>query len=77
MLKGSQSFGYVFHTRTPKSVIISALNNNEEYEVLSVIEFTSTRKRMSVIVRTPENKIYIYCKVRSLHIFYCYYYTIL
>lgn len=63
LLKGSQLFDYVFHTRTPKSVIISALGNDEEYEVLSIIEFTSARKRMSVIVRAPDKTIYIYCKV--------------
>ena len=33
------------------------------FEVLHVIEFTSTRKRMSVVVRTPENKIKLYSKV--------------
>jgi phospholipid-transporting ATPase len=27
------------------------------YELLNVIEFTSTRKRMTVVVRTPDNKI--------------------
>lgn len=63
LLKGAQSFGYVFHTRTPKSVSISALGIDEEYEVLNVIEFTSARKRMSVIVRNPNKKIYLYCKV--------------
>lgn len=63
LLKGSQLFGYVFHTRTPKSVSVSELGKNGEYEILNVIEFTSARKRMSVIVRTPENKIHLYCKV--------------
>eukprot|EP00879_Flechtneria_rotunda_P010836 GHRR01011325.1.p1 GENE.GHRR01011325.1~~GHRR01011325.1.p1 ORF type:complete len:1369 (+),score=416.83 GHRR01011325.1:1346-5452(+) len=33
-----------------------------EYEVLNILEFNSTRKRMSVIVRTPEDKILLYCK---------------
>lgn len=63
LLKGSQLFGYVFHTRTPESVVISALGVNKKYEILTVIEFTSARKRMSVIVRTPDNKIHLYCKV--------------
>ncbi|KAH0547563.1 hypothetical protein FGG08_000288 [Glutinoglossum americanum] len=34
----------------------------ELYEVLSVIEFSSQRKRMSVIVRFPNNRICIICK---------------
>jgi len=54
----------VFHTRTPRGVTVSAMGINEEYEVLTVIEFTSARKRMSVIVRAPDKKIYLYCKVR-------------
>lgn len=66
LLKGCQMFGYVFHTRTPRSVTISAFDTDEEYEILNVIEFTSTRKRMSVIVRTPDNKIHLYCKVSVL-----------
>lgn len=33
-----------------------------EYKVLAVLEFTSARKRMSVIVRTREGKIFIYIK---------------
>jgi phospholipid-transporting ATPase len=32
-------------------------NKKEMYELLNVIEFTSTRKRMTVVVRTPDNKI--------------------
>lgn len=31
----------------------------EKYEILNVLEFTSTRKRMSVIVRTPTGNINI------------------
>jgi len=33
-----------------------------KYELLSKIEFDSARKRMSVIVRTPDNKIMLVCK---------------
>ena len=34
----------------------------EQYEILNVLEFTSDRKRMSVIARTPTGKIKLYCK---------------
>ena len=34
----------------------------EEYEVLNVIEFTSSRKRMSVIVRDPRGRIRLLTK---------------
>ena len=32
------------------------------YELLDVLEFTSERKRMSVLVRTPEGRIQLLCK---------------
>ena len=34
----------------------------EKYELLDVLAFNSTRKRMSVIVRDPKGKIHLYCK---------------
>ena len=35
-----------------------------EYEVLNILEFNSTRKRMSVVLRAPDNRIVLYCKAR-------------
>lgn len=32
------------------------------YQLLHILEFTSDRKRMSVIVRTPSGKIKLFCK---------------
>lgn len=63
LVDGARRLGYVFDTRTPTDVVISALDTKEKYEILNVLEFTSTRKRMSVIARTPEGKIKLYCKV--------------
>ncbi|XP_035230144.1 phospholipid-transporting ATPase IA-like [Stegodyphus dumicola] len=62
LVKGAKQLGFVFTTRTPQYVIIKALGVEEKYEVLNVLEFTSDRKRMSVIVRTPNGKIKLYCK---------------
>lgn len=62
LIDGAAKFGYVFVTRTPNSVEIKVFNEIKKYEILNVIEFTSTRKRMSVIVRTPEGRIKLYCK---------------
>ncbi|XP_034247125.1 probable phospholipid-transporting ATPase IA isoform X7 [Thrips palmi] len=62
LVQGAALFGFTFDTRTPSSVEILALGHREKYEILHVIEFTSTRKRMSVIARTPDNKIKLYCK---------------
>ena len=54
--------GFSFNARSPSSVIINALGKEEEYQVLNVLEFNSTRKRMSVIVRSPAGVIKLYCK---------------
>lgn len=34
----------------------------QKYELLNVIEFDSARKRMTVIVKTPEGRIMVICK---------------
>ncbi|XP_023030774.2 probable phospholipid-transporting ATPase IA isoform X3 [Drosophila willistoni] len=62
LVDGARTFGYIFDTRTPEYVEINALGERRRYEVLNVLEFTSTRKRMSVIVRTPEGRIKLFCK---------------
>ncbi|GBG84313.1 GT47-family glycosyltransferase [Chara braunii] len=69
----AQQFGFVFVKRTPSGVhIIEPMEDAGEtppadqhhrvYNVLAALEFNSTRKRMSVIVRDPENQIILMCK---------------
>ncbi|XP_067844412.1 phospholipid-transporting ATPase IA [Heptranchias perlo] len=62
LVKAAKQLGFVFSGRTPDSVIIEALGQEEKYELLNVLEFTSNRKRMSVIVRMPSGKLRLYCK---------------
>lgn len=62
IVDGARKFGYIFDTRTPEYVEINALGERKRYQVLNVIEFTSSRKRMSLIVRTPEGKIKLFMK---------------
>ncbi|CAG7734664.1 unnamed protein product [Allacma fusca] len=62
LVYGASRLGYVFETRTPSYVIIKANGVDAKYEVLNLLEFTSTRKRMSVVVKSPEGKILLYCK---------------
>ncbi|XP_052278042.1 probable phospholipid-transporting ATPase IA isoform X3 [Dreissena polymorpha] len=62
LVKGAKQMGFVFSTRTPDAVTIDVFGKQERYEILNVLEFTSDRKRMSVVVRTPEGKIKLYCK---------------
>ena len=48
--------------RKPKSVFVNVNGASQEFEILNVCEFNSTRKRMSTVVRTPEGQIKLYCK---------------
>lgn len=69
LVYGAQKFGYVFKTRTPSYVEIDALGKIERIEILNVLEFTSTRKRMSVITRNSRGEIKLYCKGADTVIF--------
>ncbi|XP_076877503.1 putative phospholipid-transporting ATPase IA isoform X2 [Brachyhypopomus gauderio] len=62
LVRAARQLGFVFSARTPDSVIVDSLSEEEKYELLHVLEFTSSRKRMSVIMRTPSGKIRLYCK---------------
>jgi phospholipid-transporting ATPase len=59
---GASQFGFVFETRTPEYVTVNVLGRREQYEILNVLEFTSSRKRMSVVARGPDGNIKLYCK---------------
>ncbi|XP_051945040.1 probable phospholipid-transporting ATPase IA isoform X3 [Xyrauchen texanus] len=62
LVRAAHNLGFVFSGRTPDCVIVELLEKEEKYDLLHVLEFTSTRKRMSVIMRTPSGKIRLYCK---------------
>ncbi|XP_061165373.1 probable phospholipid-transporting ATPase IA isoform X3 [Saccostrea echinata] len=62
LVKGARELGFFFKTRTPDTVTVEVDGEDEVYEILNVLEFTSTRKRMSVVVRTPSGQIKLLCK---------------
>lgn len=62
LVKGAQTLGYVFTTRRPRSVSFVHDGREQEWEVLNICEFNSTRKRMSALVRGPDGKIKLYIK---------------
>ncbi|KAA1470665.1 calcium transporting ATPase [Dentipellis sp. KUC8613] len=62
LVSGAEILGFQFHTRKPKSVFVNILGVSQEFEILNVLEFNSTRKRMSTVVRGPDGKIKLYCK---------------
>jgi phospholipid-transporting ATPase len=62
LVAAARQLEYRFTDRSMKTVGISALGVRQEFELLNVLEFNSTRKRMSVIVRTPDKRVVLYCK---------------
>ncbi|XP_056232337.1 phospholipid-transporting ATPase ID isoform X1 [Seriola aureovittata] len=62
LVTAARNFGFVFRSRTPDSVSIVEMGQQHSYELLAILDFNNVRKRMSVIVRTPEGKLSLYCK---------------
>lgn len=69
LVRAAQELGYIVINRLKGRIVIKSFPHGsegkpmlEEYEVLDVIEFSSNRKRMSVVVRMPDQRICIFCK---------------
>lgn len=58
----ARDVGFPFIARSNNAIDIEVLGQMERYTPLKLLEFNSTRKRMSVIVRTPEGRVILYCK---------------
>jgi phospholipid-translocating ATPase len=54
--------GFPFIAKGRDFIDIEVLGQVERYVPLKLLEFNSTRKRMSVIVRNPQGRIVLYCK---------------
>ncbi|OQV25849.1 putative phospholipid-transporting ATPase IA [Hypsibius exemplaris] len=73
LVKAAASLDYTFLKREPNHISVRVRSRADNrggepkydvlnYELLEVLEFTSERKRMSVLVRTPEGRILLMCK---------------
>lgn len=62
LVAAARDVGFPLVNRGNAAVDIEVLGQAERYIPLKVLEFNSTRKRMSVVVRNPEGKIILYCK---------------
>lgn len=54
--------GFTVMGRSQDSIILNVLGEERQYAVLNTLEFNSSRKRMSAIIRMPSGKIILYCK---------------
>jgi phospholipid-translocating ATPase len=67
LVQAAADVGFVFRGRDRETLRLQTpfVDHVEEYELLNVLEFNSTRKRMSVIVRKldeQESRIFLLCK---------------
>lgn len=62
LVAAARDVGAVFLNKTNQQVDIEVMGQPERYIPLKVLEFNSTRKRMSVIVREPEGRILMLSK---------------
>jgi phospholipid-transporting ATPase len=63
LVQGANNLGCSFHSRTAKSIVAIFQQVPHTFEILAVNEFTSTRKRMSILVKCPiDNVLKLYVK---------------
>eukprot|EP01065_Artemidia_motanka_P019723 TRINITY_DN2353_c0_g1_i1.p1 TRINITY_DN2353_c0_g1~~TRINITY_DN2353_c0_g1_i1.p1 ORF type:complete len:1417 (+),score=325.24 TRINITY_DN2353_c0_g1_i1:450-4253(+) len=64
LVAGAKTLGVEFVTRDAEAVVIKCADTDrtEQWQLLDILEFTSTRKRMSVIVRNPEGSLMLLSK---------------
>ncbi|XP_036973703.1 phospholipid-transporting ATPase ID [Acanthopagrus latus] len=62
LVTAARNFGFVFRQRTPETITVMEMGRQVVYELLAVLDFNNVRKRMSVIVRSPEGKLTLFCK---------------
>lgn len=49
LVTAARNFGFVFRSRTPKTITVHELGRAITYQLLAILDFNNIRKRMSVI----------------------------
>lgn len=67
LVRAAQDMGFLLVHRSSRSISLLITDQHgkesrESYEILDVIEFSSKRKRMSILVRRPGGQIWLLCK---------------
>ncbi|KAI9295827.1 phospholipid-translocating P-type ATPase [Neoconidiobolus thromboides FSU 785] len=62
LVSGATNCGFTFLSRFQDKVEVALLGQIETYQLLHVLEFNSTRKRMSILLKDQNNQIFLYCK---------------
>ncbi|KAI5466004.1 hypothetical protein BGZ63DRAFT_120499 [Mariannaea sp. PMI_226] len=67
LVKAAQELGFLVINRNSQTITLhvnspEGWQEEQKYQILDVIEFSSVRKRMSIVVRCPDGRILIICK---------------
>lgn len=69
LVEAASELGYTFFDKTLSTLTLKTFPNGpaaepvlEKYELLDVIDFSSTRKRMSVVLAMPDGRLCVVCK---------------
>ncbi|KAI5300837.1 hypothetical protein KEM55_004570, partial [Ascosphaera atra] len=54
--------GFTVLGRSGDDIRVNVMGEDRKYRILNILEFNSSRKRMSAIVRMPDNRIILFCK---------------
>jgi phospholipid-translocating ATPase len=61
LVSAARNFGFVFKSRTPKTITCVIRGEERTYDVLHMLDFNNERKRMSVICRI-DGQLTLFCK---------------
>ncbi|KAJ7687726.1 hypothetical protein B0H17DRAFT_1332344 [Mycena rosella] len=62
LVAAARDVGFVFVNKGREMAEIAVLGETERWTFLRVLEFNSTRKRMSCVYRAPDGRLVMYCK---------------
>ncbi|KOS19938.1 Phospholipid-transporting ATPase DNF1 [Escovopsis weberi] len=62
LVSTARDMGFTVLGNSADGIDVNVLGEDRHYPVLNTIEFNSTRKRMSSIVRMPDGRIVLFCK---------------
>ena len=63
MVNAARFFGVKYVDRDEENnLFVDFKGQRQKWKLLNLIEFNSTRKRMTVVVRDPEGQVHVFCK---------------
>jgi magnesium-transporting ATPase (P-type) len=65
LVNTARQLGFNFLGRNSNNIFLDLQGEKVQFEVLNVLEFSSDRRRMSVIARSPDGTIRLFIKVPS------------